>query len=335
MSNHLNIGGVAVPGRVWLAPMTGVSDLPFRLAAADLGANYVATEMVACEQLLSSRPDMIRRSAVGAGLPLMVIQLVGADRTAIAGAARLAEAAGAQIIDLNFGCPAKTVTGAACGSALMRNLDQAQSLIEAAVDAVDVPVTIKMRLGWDEASRNAPELAARAEAAGARAVTVHGRTRNQFYAGVADWRAVADVKSAVSVPVIVNGDIVDLAGARDALTRSGADAVMIGRGALGRPWIAAQIEAGLADRNAPEPGRETRTRIVLSHLWSSVDFYGEHLGVRMFRKHLAAYIDAAPWAAPGESRRLARARLCRLASAVEIAETLALLWRADDQRLAA
>ena len=169
MSNAISIGSAVVPGRVWTAPMTGVSDLPFRQIASRLGAAYVATEMVACERLAAARPEAVRRAAVGSGLPLMVIQLVGADRPASPSRRALAARAGAHIIDLNFGCPAKSVTGVACGSALMRDLDQAASLVAAAVEASDRPVTVKMRLGWDEASRNAPELAARAEAAGAAA----------------------------------------------------------------------------------------------------------------------------------------------------------------------
>ncbi|MDQ2860868.1 MAG: tRNA-dihydrouridine synthase, partial [Pseudomonadota bacterium] len=197
----LKIGTVCVPGRVWIAPMTGVSDLPFRQIAARLGAAYVATEMVACAQFAANRPDVVRRAAVGEGLELMVVQLVGRKARWIAKGARLAARAGAQIVDLNFGCPAKAVTGHLSGSALMRDLDLAQALIAAAVDAVDAPVTVKMRLGWDEATCNAPELAARAQAAGAAAVTVHGRTRGQFYAGMADWAAVRAVKAAVAIPV--------------------------------------------------------------------------------------------------------------------------------------
>src|ERR1700760_2074911 len=194
MSSALKLGGVEVGGRVWIAPMTGVSDLPFRRAASRLGATYVATEMVACAELSKGRPDVVRRAAVGEGLPLMVVQLVGRDPIHIAEGARMAAAAGAEVIDLNFGCPAKEVTGAQCGSALMREPDLAARLIEAAIEAVDVPVTVKMRLGWDDQSKNAPDLAARAEALGAAAVTIHGRTRCQFYKGEADWTAVRAVK---------------------------------------------------------------------------------------------------------------------------------------------
>ena len=333
--NHLNIGGVNVPGRVWLAPMTGVTDLPFRQVAAGLGAAYVATEMVACEQFVAARPEVVRRAAVGEGLPLMVLQLAGGETDAVAKGARLATEAGAQIIDLNFGCPAKTITGIACGSAIMRDLDRAERLISAAVGATDVAVTVKMRLGWDDAARNAPELAIRAQDAGARAVTVHGRTRHQFYTGVADWRAVAEVKAAVSIPVIINGDIVNLDAARQAVAQSGADGVMIGRGALGRPWIATHLEAALEGRHVDEPGPVERARIVIGHLDASVRFYGERLGLRMFRKHLAAYVDAAPWPVAAQARRNARARLCQLETACEIAAALCALWLDQPDRIAA
>jgi nifR3 family TIM-barrel protein len=323
----LRIGDVEIPGRVLTAPMTGVSDLPFRRAASRLGAPYVATEMVACETFVNGRPDVVRRAAVGDGLPLTVIQLVGREARFIARATKIAEEAGADIIDLNMGCPCKEVTGGLSGSALMRDLDHAERLIDAAVGTTSRPVTLKMRLGWDHTTKNAPELAVRAERAGIKAIAVHGRTRQQFYKETADWRAVKDVKSATTLPVIVNGDIVDAASAREALSQSGADAVMIGRGAYGRPWIAAAIDKGLAaNDDAAEPTLAERLAIVLDHLADSLRFYGDVLGLKIFRKHLGWYIEQAPCPMAPDARRAARSELCRMESAREVETALTRLW---------
>jgi nifR3 family TIM-barrel protein len=257
----------------------------------------------------------------------MVIQLVGRSPEWVARGAKLAQEAGADLIDLNMGCPAKEVTGALSGSALMREPELAARLIEAAVNATSRPVTLKMRLGWDDQSRNAPEIAAMAETLGIKAITVHGRTRQQFYGGKADWRAVAEVKKAVRIPVIVNGDITDAVSAHTALSQSGADAVMIGRGAYGRPWIASVLDkalGGVADM--AEPSLAQRLGIALEHFTDTLRFYGDALGLKIFRKHLGWYVERALYPADPGLRRQTRARLCQIDNANGVESALAALW---------
>ena len=327
MVQTLTIGDVTIPGRVLTAPMTGVSDLPFRRTASACGAAYVATEMVACDSFARGRPDVVRRAAIGDGLPLMVIQLVGRSPEWIAKGAKLAQQAGADIIDLNMGCPAKEVTGALSGSALMREPELAARLIEAAVNATSRPVSLKMRLGWDDTSRNAPQIAALAESLGVKAITVHGRTRQQFYGGHADWRAVAEVKQATRLPVIVNGDITDAISARAALEQSGGDAVMIGRGAYGRPWVAAAIDKALyTEGSLEEPSLADRLGIALQHFTETLRFYGDALGLKVFRKHLGWYVEQGLYPADPAVRRAAKARLCQIDNAQGVESALAALW---------
>ena len=300
-----------------LAPMSGITDLPFRKLASRMGAGLVFSEMIASEQLCADDEEALLKLR-GQGMEPFAVQIAGREPYWMGEAARRVEQCGAQIIDINMGCPAKKVTRGLSGSALMRDLDHAMTLVDAVVEAVSIPVSLKMRMGWDHQSLNAPELAVRAQSAGVAMVTVHGRTRCQFYNGSADWAFIKQIKSAVTIPVVVNGDIASTADARESLALSDADGVMIGRGAQGAPWMLGQIAEELAGDEIIDAADswQGQRHLVREHYEETLAHYGRHIGIRAARKHLGWYVEKSSLVP--ERQEYWRRRLCRQTDPAEV-----------------
>ncbi len=288
------LGTTSFTPPIALAPMAGITDRPFRDLVRSFGVGVVVSEMVASQEMVQSKPGVRERAELGADVENTIVQIAGRDATWMAQAARQLADQGACVIDINMGCPAKKVTSGYSGSALLKTPDHALRLIDAVVSAVDVPVTLKTRLGWDENSLNAADVAQRAQNAGIRMVTIHGRTRCQFYKGCADWDAIADIRAAIDVPLLANGDITDSTTAQVALDKSGADGVMIGRASQGKPWILAQVAHDLWKSPAPDiPRGSDLIDLVSRHYEAMLAFYNGDLGLRVARKHLGWYMDNA------------------------------------------